>query len=157
MKKQIYYQCLYSIRRLIHTIQYVDLHFYTSERNNYVICRMSSFYDSRIVVLNNIGYLIVYIVKTRNYGKLKVVDLYNPKSFPIFQIKNRKKKTFCIKGNCICCHVCAFNDEIWYIVFWVTTLLLLIIVIQPSPEKFLETSDVRPYYYIIIAFACIKV
>jgi len=48
---------------------------------------MSSFYDSRIVVLNNIRNLIVYIVKTRNYGKLKVVDLYNPKSFPIFQIK----------------------------------------------------------------------
>jgi hypothetical protein len=50
---------------------------------------MSSFYDSRIVVLNNIRNLIVYIVKTRNYGKLKVVDLYNPKSFPIFQIKKK--------------------------------------------------------------------
>jgi hypothetical protein len=44
----------------------------------------------------------------------------------------------------------AFNDEIWYNVFWVTTLLLLIIVIQPSPEKFLETSDVRPFQIRVI-------
>lgn len=31
-----------------------------------------------------------------------------------------------------------------------TTLLLLIIVIQPSPEKFLETSDVRPFQIRVI-------
>jgi hypothetical protein len=33
---------LYGIRRLIHTIQYVDFNFYTSERNNYVIIGFSS-------------------------------------------------------------------------------------------------------------------
>jgi hypothetical protein len=63
---------------------------------------MSSFYDSRIVVLNNIRNLIVYIVKTRNYGKLKVVDLYNPKSLPIFQIKKKLH------------HVIVLSDKVTY-------------------------------------------